>query len=456
MSVAERTLPSNLEAERSILGAILLHNDAFETANGILSASDFYRDAHRRIYAAMDRLLEWKGGAVDLTTLKAELNKRGELDEVGGPAYITALVDGVPRSTNVRHYAEIVKEQSRLRALIFASNKILSSAYAAEEPAADILTTADKALIEIQAEGCPSKMQPLRDSSNALLKNLEWRVEHRGEVTGVETGFPQINDLTLGWQPGDIIVIAARPSIGKTTFVMNTATAAAKAGKHVGVFSFEMRRQQLEYRLLASLSNVPFTRITSGHMMEPDWSPVSAAVGQMHELPISIDDQRGQNVMDIRSSCRRMKSEAGLDLVVIDYVQLIPGSLERRGATRNEEMTDISRRLSGLAGDLSVPVLLLSQLSRANEKRNDPRPKLSDLRESGALEQDADIVMFLHRRNHREGGVTNAIFEKQRNGPTGTINLTLDRDILLFTDGGEEPPSPPPKEKPEKRRQGED
>lgn len=438
-TLAERTLPHDLSAERAVLGAVLLHNDAYETVTGILSTSDFFRDAHRRVWKAIDSLLEWKGGSVDLVTLMDELTKHGDLDECGGPSYLTALTDGVPRSSNVRAYASIVKEKSRLRGLIFAANKMLSAAYDAEESSSEVLQHADRALVALQADTGAEHLIPLRATTSPLLENLEWRVAHKGEVTGIETGYPQINALTLGWQPGDLIVLAARPSIGKTTLAMNTAVAGARAGKRIAVFSFEMKRQQLEYRMLASLSGVPFMRVTGGYLMECDWSPISTALGQMAELPISIDDRRGQNVHDIQSACRRMKAEEGLDSVIIDYIQLIPGSLDRRGATRNDEIADISRRLSGMAGDLSVPVLLLSQMSRANDKRPDPRPKLSDLRDSGALEQDADQVCFLHRRNHREGGVTSFIMEKQRNGPTGTLNLTLDRDILLFTDGGEEP-----------------
>ena len=455
VSVAERTLPHDLTAERSVLGAILLHNDAYATVSGIVGASDFFRDAHRRIYAGLDRLLEWASGSADYVTLRDELEKRGDLDEVGGPAYITALVDGVPRSTNVKHYAEIVKEKSRLRGLIYASNKILSQAYAAEDSAAKILIAADRALIDLQGEHGPSRMLPLTATSMALVDNMDWRVNHRGEVTGVPTGFAQIDAMTMGWQAGDLIVIAARPSVGKTTLAVNSAVAAAQAGKHVAIFSLEMRRQQLEYRMVSGLSGVPLQRLLGGSLMSVDWPKVTAAMETMRGLHIDIDDRSGQTAWDVRTACRRLKSESGLDLVVIDYVQLMQGSLDRKGSTRNDEVTDISRRLKALGDEVSCPVLLLSQLSRANEKRNDPRPKLSDLRESGALEQDADICLFLHRKNHRDGGLTHAILEKQRNGSTGTVSLSLDRDIVQFTDAPDlvEPPPAPRKEK---KRTGED
>lgn len=444
VEVTERQLPANLEAERSVLGAILLHNEAYEVARELVGAGDFFRDAHRRIFASIDRLLEWKGGLADLVTLKADLGKTGELEKVGGPAYIASLVDGVPRSTNTRHYAQLVKEQSRLRALIHTANKVVSAAYADGITSDEIIAEADRAIIDLQNDGGPSQMLSLHDTNQAFMQNLEWRHTHRGEVTGIDTGFPQVNDATMGWQRGDLVVIAARPSIGKTSFVLNTAVASARAKHRVAMFSLEMRRQQLEYRILASLSGVPLSRILSGCMMEPDWGPLSQATETMSHLPLRIDDRAGQTVWDVRTTCRRLRSEEGLDLVVIDYVQLMSGSLDRRGASRNEEMTDISRRLKTLADEVSVPILLLSQMNRANEKRNDPRPKLSDLRESGALEQDADIVGFLHRRNHREGGLTYFILEKQRNGATGTLKLSLDRDIVTFTDAPdlEEPVSP--------------
>lgn len=449
VGVADRTLPHDLEAEKSVLGAILLHNDAYETVAGILMRADFYRDAHQRIFASFDRLLELKGGKADYITLRDDLIRRGELDEVGGPAYITGLTDGVGRSANVAHYARIVKEKAQLRGAIRAMNGVISKAYEAEESAAEILAAADKALVELQSNGGAGRMLSLESTNRALMESLEWRHAHKGELTGVETGFESINEITLGWQSGDLIVLGARPSIGKTAFTMNSATAGARAGRKVAMFSLEMRRQQLEFRMLADLSGIPLSRCLSGQYMAADWEPLSQAVSQIRDLPIHINDATGMSVWDIRSDCRRLKAEEGLDLVIIDYVQLVAGSLDRRGASRNEEITDISRRLKTLADELAVPIILLSQLSRAGDKRNDPKPKLSDLRESGALEQDADIVAFLHRRNHREGGLTYFLLEKQRNGPTGTLKLTMDRDVVRFTDGyvGPEPEPDQPKRK---------
>lgn len=357
------------------------------------------------------------------------------------------------------HNCTILTDLHAKRALIAYAHRTVDLVVAGEHGAPALLADADRRLIDLQAGHVESRLRSLRDTQDARLARLEWRHEHRGEITGIETGFQAINDLTLGWQPGELIIIAARPSIGKTTFVMNTAWAARQAGKRVAVFSLEMRLEQLEDRLLSSLSGVPLTRLASGHVMTPDWPKISQAHALMAAQPFDIDDRSGQTAWEIRSTCRRLKAEAGLDLVIIDYVQLIPGSLERRGATRNDEVTDISRRLKTLADEVSCPILLLSQLSRANEKRTDPRPKLSDLRESGALEQDADTVCFLHRSDHRKGGMTAFIMEKQRNGPTGTIPLWLDRDIVTFTTPTDEQiasAQPAPKAEKKRARPGED
>lgn len=449
LDVAERTLPHNLEAERAILGSILLHNDAYAVVGSTLQAGDFYRQAHQRIFASLDRLLEWKGGRADYVTLREDLEKRGELEEVGGPVYLTGLTDGIARAANIEHYARIVKDKAQLRGAIYAMNKVISQAYEAEETPAEIFGRVDKALLDLQANGGAGRMLSLEQSGPALMENLEWRAAHKGEVTGVATGFASVDAITLGWQPGELVILAARPSIGKTTFVLNSA---GRCGTRCAMFSLEMRRQQLEYRYLSSLSGVPLSRILSGQFMEADWVGLTKARDQMMATPIYINDSSGMTIREIRSECRRLQSEEGLGLVVIDYVQLIKGSADLpRGASRNEIVSDISGRAKDLAGELGVPVLLLSQLSRAAEKRDDPRPRLSDLRESGSLEQDADIVAFLHRRNHREGGLTYFLLDKQRNGPTGSFRLTLDRDTVTFTDGYE---GPEPEAAPARRRKG--
>lgn len=428
----DRTLPHNLEAERSILGAILVHNDAYEQVAATLTPQHFYRDAHQRIFKAIHTLAERKV-SIDFVTLREELSRAGDLEEVGGPAYVASLADGVPRSTNTSHYASIVKEKATLRAIIQAANQTLTAAYAAEDASVEILTRTDQALLALQNGHGTSNLTDMRQSAGTLYQWIEHRSAHRGELIGIDTGFANLNELTLGWESGDLIVIAARPSIGKTLLAINTAVAATKATQSVAFFSLEMRRRQLENRLVASLAQVDAARIRSGYLGDQDMQKLGLAMSDIHNLPLYIDDRSGQTVQEIRLACRRMRSEHGLGLVIIDYVQLIHGSLDRRGATRNEEITDISRRLKILADELSCPVILLSQLKRLDRKSGDPRPKLDDLRESGALEQDADIVGLLHRKDHRAGGRTELIIAKQRNGPAGTVLLSLDRDTQTFT-----------------------
>lgn len=458
--VVERQLPHNLEAERAVLGAIMLHNDAYERVAKTIAPEDFFRDAHRRIFKSIERLLEHPGGRVDMVTLKEELARRGDLDEVGGPAYISAMIDGVPRGTNVEHYAGIVREKATLCRLIYASNRVLTAAYAAEESASSIVTMADRQIVDIQSSAIGGNMQSLAKTHNAYCATLDERVANKGALTGLETGFKFVNQITMGWQRKDTILLAARPSIGKTAFVLNTARAIAESCRpkssdlcHVAFFSLEMRRDLLEDRLLASLTGIPSTLIRSGYIIgEESNEALVAGLTRMREINIHIDDTKGRNVFEIRAECRRLKSEYGLDAVIIDYVQLMAGSLERRGATRTEELSDISRRLNIMFGELDVAGLVLSQLSRASENRPDPRPKLSDLRESGALEQDADLVGFLHRKNHKDDGLTQFIVEKARNGPTGTINLMLQRDVTLFTDYEGAEPVPEPVTTPEEKK----
>jgi replicative DNA helicase len=438
-------LPHNLEAERATLGAALLSSAAADYLADNLQREAYFRRVHGVVFEAIAALREQRT-TVDLVTLRDELARRKKLDDVGGAAWLSSLTDGVPRSANVEHYAGILKDLQAKRQLVAYANRTIDLVASAGHSSAEILVDADRRLMDLQAGHVDGRMLSLAESSYALMQDLEWRAAHRGELTGIDTGFASINELTLGWQAGDLDVIGARPSIGKTTFVINSFVHGCRSGKRLAIFSMEMRRRQLEYRILAQLSGIPLTRILGGHVGDADYEKLSAAMVEMSALSLSIDDRAGQTFFDIRAACRRLKADGGLDGVAIDYVQLMSGTLERRGATRNDEITDISRRLKVLAGELEIPIILLSQLNRAAKDRNDPRPRLSDLRESGALEQDADIVAFLHRKNHREGGTTNFILEKQRNGPSGTVNLTLDRDITTFTDGGEDPPPETPKE----------
>lgn len=440
MNPRDRVAPHNLEAEKAVLGAIIINPAALPKAQRLLKAEDFFRDAHQRIFRACVSLVDERRREVDLVTLKSELERESALDQVGGPAYISALTDGVPRSANVEHYAAIVKEASTRRALIKAGVAMVDEAYDGAMPIEEIVWAADRAILDVQ-HGAPSdRMQPLADTLPDVLDDIQARDQHRGKVSGIDTGYASINELTGGWQRGDLIVLAARPSIGKSVFVLNTAAHAAQAGAGVVIFSLEMRRRQLEFRLLSHLSNVPLSRITGGYLGEVDYERLVPAIAAMHEMKIYIDDTGGRTVWDIRGACRRLKADRKIDLVIVDYVQLMPGSLDdQRGATRTQEIDDIALRLKTLADEVSCPTVLVSQLNRRSDDRSDKRPILSDLRDSGALEQHADLVCFLHRKHHRENGLTQFIVEKQRNGPTGVVNLTITRETQSFADGGVEP-----------------
>jgi replicative DNA helicase len=439
LAVAARTLPHNLEAERSVLGAILLHNDAFNLAAEVIDSQDFFRDAHRRIFDKMVKLVE-RGDAIDLVTLKEELGRAGELDEIGGPAYITALVDGVPRSTNVEHYARIIKEKATLRNLIFSANKILATAYEGGEDADLILDQAERAIFAIADDKVRDGFVSLRDLAQASLETIEKLHAHKELITGVPTGFTDLDEMTSGLQPSDLVIIAARPSMGKTSLALNMAQhVGTKTDMTVGLFSLEMSKEQLFLRLLTSEARIDAHRLRGGFLGERDWGRLSQAIGTLSEARIFIDDSPSIGVLEMRAKCRRLKAEHNLHLVVVDYIQLMQG--RGRFENRTLELASISRSMKGLAKELNVPVVVLSQLSRAPESRSDHRPQLSDLRESGALEQDADVVVFIYRedlygdRNQPAGdtqGVAEIIIGKQRNGPTGIVKLAFIREYTRF------------------------
>jgi replicative DNA helicase len=437
--VAERTLPHNLEAERSVLGAILLHNDAFNLAAEVVDAGDFFRDAHRRIFDKMVKLVE-RGDAIDLVTLKEELGRSGDLDEVGGPSYIAALVDGVPRSTNVEHYARIIKEKATLRSLIFSANKIVATAYEAEEDADVILDQAEHAIFAIADDKVRDGFVSLKHLAQSSLDTIEKLHSRKELITGVPTGFTDLDEMMSGLQPSDLIIVAARPSMGKTSLVLNIAQhVGTKTDMTVGLFSLEMSKEQLFLRMLTAEARIDAHRLRGGFLGERDWGKLSQAIGTLSETKIFIDDSPSIGVLEMRAKCRRLASEHGLHLVIVDYIQLMQG--RGRFENRTLEVASISRSLKGLAKELSVPIVVLSQLSRAPESRSDHRPQLSDLRESGALEQDADVVIFIYREEQYADknapaadseGVAELIIGKQRNGPTGVVKLAFIREYTRF------------------------
>ncbi len=431
----ERTLPHNLEAERSVLGAILVHNDAFNVAAELVDSGDFFRDAHRRVFDKMVDLNE-RGQAIDLVTLKDELVRSGDLDDVGGAAYIAALVDGVPRSTNVEHYARIVKERATLRNLIQSANRILGLAYRAEEDADTLLDQAEQEIFSIAEGNIHTGFVPLSDLVEGSFTAIEQLQEHKGLLTGVPSGFVDIDSLTSGFQPSDLVIIAARPSMGKTSFALNVAQhVGIKTDRSVGLFSLEMSKEQLFMRMLTAEAEVDSHRFRGGFLSEGDYGRLSTALGRLADAKVFIDDSAGLGVLEMRAKARRLKAEHGLDLLVIDYLQLMQG--RGRFENRTQELASISRALKSLAKELNVPVLALSQLSRAPESRSDRRPQLSDLRESGALEQDADVVLFIFREEQYDPTPENEnlaelIIGKQRNGPTGTVRLAFLKQHTRF------------------------
>jgi replicative DNA helicase len=434
-NAAERVLPHNLEAERSVLGAILIQNDAYNLAAELLVPEDFYRDAHRRIFDKIIALSE-RGAAVDFVTLKEELARAGDLDAVGGPAYVASLVDGVPRATNVEHYAKIVKEKSVLRNLISAANTIVVDAYEADQDAAEILDRAEQSIFRIAEGRIRSGFVSLYDIAQDSVEAIQKAHEEKQLITGVPTGFEELDNLTSGFQKGDLIIVAARPSMGKTSLALNIAQhVGTKVKKTVGVFSLEMSKEQLFLRMLSSEAQIDGHRLRTGFLRTDDWEMLTHALGVLGEAKVFIDDTPSIGVLEMRAKARRLAAEHGLHLLVIDYIQLMQG--RGRFDNRTQELGAISRSLKGLAKELSVPVVVLSQLSRAPEARSDHRPLLSDLRESGALEQDADVVLLIYREDayNREAetqGVAEIIIAKQRNGPTDTVKLAFIRERTRF------------------------
>ncbi len=434
---SERTLPHNLEAERSVLGAILVHNDAFNLAAQVIDAGDFYRDAHRRIFERMVQLNE-RNQAIDFVTLKEELSRAGEIDEVGGPAYVAALADGVPRATNVEYYARIVKEKSTLRGLIFAANKILTNAYEADQESDLILDEAESSIFAVADDRLKAGFVPMRDLVKDSFPKIEQLFEQKRLVTGVATGFVDLDEMTRGLQPSDLIIVAARQSMGKTSLVLNIAQYVAIQPEHtVGFFSLEMSKESLFLRLLTSEAQIDSHRLMSGAIGQKDYGRISHALESLSAMRLFIDDTANIGVMEMRAKARRLQKEHRLSLLVVDYIQLMSG--RGRFENRTLELASISRSLKGLAKELRVPIVVLSQLSRAPESRSDHRPQLSDLRESGALEQDADVVVLIYREdaynrdpNNPDAGTAELILAKQRNGPTGTVRLAFLREQTRF------------------------
>jgi replicative DNA helicase len=430
-STIERPLPNNLEAERSILGAILLDNHALNAAVEKIRSEDFFLSQHRQIFERMIQLGE-KQQAIDVVTLMEDLSRRGELEAAGGIAYLSQLADGLPRVTNVEHYARIVKEKAVLRSLIFSASAIQEQALAAGDDADVILDRAESVIFQLAEDRVKVGLIGVKELVRDNYERLEKIFSEGRRITGLTTGYPGLDNETAGLQPSELIILAARPSMGKTALALNISeNVALRLREPVAVFSLEMSKESLLLRLLASEARVDAHKFRTGHMNRDDWGKVTGALTNLADAPLWIDDSASSTVMGIGAKARRLKRDRGLSLLVVDYLQLVVPTHMGRGTNRQEEVSSISRGLKGLAKELKVPVLVLSQLTRAPE-RDDRKPQLSDLRESGAIEQDADVVLFINRPNfyktdlpEEDRAKAELIIAKQRNGPTGSMNFVF-------------------------------
>lgn len=419
--------PHDIEAEQAIIGSMLTDRDAVISAIESLKSNDFYREDNKTIYEAILNLYN-RSEPIDIITVRAELESMGKLENVGGLEYLAELPDKVPTTANASKYIKIVEEKSALRKLIKTANEIIELGYDPTEEVDDIMEGAEKKIFNIMQDKEQKGYSPLKDVLVESFTKLEELYNRKQHITGVPSGFTDLDYRTAGFHGSELILIAARPAMGKTAFALNIATnAALRANVPVAVFSLEMSKEQLVNRILCSEAMVDSNKVRTGKLDEDDWAKLAGAIGPLSEAEMYIDDTPGINIMEIRAKCRKLKIEKNIGLVVVDYLQLIQGTGKRAGS-REQEISEISRSLKILAKELNVPVIALSQLSRAAEQRPDHRPMLSDLRESGAIEQDADIVMFLYRDDYynpdtEKKGIAEVILSKHRGGSTGTVEL---------------------------------
>ena len=431
--------PQNIEAEQSVLGAILLDNNALYTAFELITQDDFYKESNRKIFIAMTELLE-KNEPIDIITLTDHLRKKDNLDVIGGTQYLTSLASMIPTSANVRFHSKIVREKSMVRGLLRSVTDIARNVYETEQDAEELIDYAEKTIFDLSERRISPSFSVLKDVIKDSFQMIEQLYDKKETVTGVPSGFKELDELTTGLQKSDLIIIGGRPSMGKTAFSLNIAQHVGVNMKEpVAVFSLEMSKEQLAFRMLCSEAMVDSNNIRKGFIRKDDWHKLTSAAGKLAESPIFIDDSSAISVLEMRAKARRLKVEHGLSLIIVDYLQLMRG---RGNAERREqEISEISRSLKGLAKELRVPVIALSQLNRGVETRTgNKKPTLADLRESGAIEQDADVIIFLYRdevynRDSNDNkGKAEIIIAKQRNGPTGTINLSFISHCTRFVD----------------------
>ncbi len=431
--------PQHIEAEQSILGGILIENEAINRVTEILDADDFYRDGHRKIFNALINLSE-RDEPADLITLTNELRKIDQLDSIGGASYLASLIDSVPTAANIQYYARIVKEKAILRKLIQTSTEIITQSYEDRGDVEGFLDEAERSIFEISEKRVRPSFYPIREIVKESFATIEKLFKKKEAVTGVPSGFKELDRLTAGFQPSDLIIIAGRPSMGKTAFCLDVAEYAAIDNKiPVAIFSLEMSKEQLVIRMLCSQAHVEGTRLRTGYLNESDWPKLTIAAGSLSESPIYIDDTAALSVLEMRAKARRLKADHGLGMLIVDYLQLMKG--RARVESRQQEISEISRSLKALAKELNIPVIAVSQLSRKTEERTGNRPQLSDLRESGAIEQDADLILFIYRDevynkdpDNPNRGKAEVIIGKQRNGPIGKIDLAFLDKFTTFKD----------------------
>ncbi|MFA5090713.1 MAG: replicative DNA helicase [Candidatus Omnitrophota bacterium] len=433
--ILEKMPPQNLEAEMAVLGSMLLDENAIAVAIELLDPVSFYSDSHRKIFEAILSLYN-ANKAIDLITLSDELKRSAMLEEVGGVSFLTALVNTVPTAANINHYVNIVKEKSILRSLINSATRIASLCYGSEGDIDDVVDNAEKLIFEVSNKKVQGSYISLKEVIKDSIETIDRLYQKKAHVTGVPTGFIDLDVKTAGLQPSDLIVIAGRPSMGKSALALGIAEYAGVIEKiPIAFFSIEMSKEQLVQRMLCAHAKVDAHKVRTGYLSPSDWPHLTAAAGKLSEAPIFIDDSPAISVMELRAKARRLKTQHDIQLIILDYLQLMRGS--GNSENRQQEISDISRSLKALARELNVPIIAISQLSRAVESRTDHRPQLSDLRESGAIEQDADVVMLILREEYyspspNNQGIAEVIIAKQRNGPVGSMNLAFIKEYTRF------------------------
>ena len=443
LQVLDRIPPQNLEAEMALIGSILVDREIMGIVGEIVRPEDFYAHVHESVYGALTHLYD-RGEPLDKITVAEELRRRGDLEKAGGLSYLSSLMDTVQTAASAAYYAKIVREKAVLRGLIHAGTRITQLGYENEEDVEGALDQSEQMVYEIGMRQTHGEFTPVSRLLKPAFEHIDKLFHSRGDRTGLTAGFRDIDEMTTGFQPGNFIILAARPGMGKTSFALNMAVAAAREETDpVAFFSLEMSNDELVQRLICAEAHISMHDMRRGNIKPHHWEKISDAMGVLNELPIYLDDSGGLSVTEIRSRCRRLKSSSGLSAVFVDYLQLLRPGVLSKGANRNEELSDICRTLKMTAKDLGVPIIGLAQLNRGVEARTDKRPMLSDLRDSGSLEQEADMVAFLYREGYyhsdvAEPDLTEFIVAKHRNGPTGIVKLRFQREYTLFVSYGDE------------------